>query len=135
MNPAPAQTADKAPADKAGGDKPRPGLVAFVGAGPGADDLLTVRAAALLGRADLVIAATWVSERLAHLIPESAAVADSAGLADDPRMAVKAARAGQTVVRLFSGDPFMFCNAATEAALCAKARVPFEIVPGISAAT
>jgi uroporphyrinogen III methyltransferase / synthase len=144
MNPAPAQPGDMAPGDKAGGDKAggdkagtpaRAGLVAFVGAGPGADDLITVRGAALLGQADLVIAAAWVSDRLAHLIPESAAVADSAGLADDPRMAVKAARAGQSVVRLFSGDPLMFCNAATEAALCARARVPFEIVPGISAAT
>jgi uroporphyrinogen III methyltransferase/synthase len=130
---------DKASTGKAGADRPggpaRAGRVAFVGAGPGADDLLTVRAAALIGQADLVIAATWVSERLAHLIPEGASVADSAGLADDPRMAVKAARAGQSVVRLFSGDPFMFCNAAAEAGLCAKARVPFEIVPGISAAT
>ncbi len=48
---------------------------------------------------------------------------------------VKAARAGQAVVRVLGGDPFMFCNAAAEAALCAKARIPFEIVPGVSAAT
>ncbi len=39
------------------------------------------------------------------------------------------------MVRLFSGDPFMFCNAAADAAACAKARVPFEVIPGVSAAT
>src|SRR4029077_8481667 len=37
--------------------------------------------------------------------------------------------------RLFGGDPFMFCSAATDVASCAKAKVPFEIVPGLSAAT
>jgi uroporphyrinogen III methyltransferase / synthase len=94
-----------------------------------------VRAAALIGQADLVIAAPWVSENFAHLLKDGATVADSAGLQDDPRLAVKAARAGQSVVRVFSGDPFMFCNAAPEAAACAKAKIPFEVVPGVSAAT
>ena len=124
-----------ASADSAATRKAPAGRVAFVGAGPGAEELLTVRAAALIGQADLVIAAPWVSENFAHLLREGATLADSAALQDDPRMFVKAARAGQTVVRVFGGDPFMFCNAAPEAALCAKARIPFEIVPGISAAT
>jgi uroporphyrinogen III methyltransferase/synthase len=145
MNPTPAQpgttagetttVAEKTTAEKTVAKKAPAGRVAFVGAGPGADDLLTVRAAALIGQADLVIAAPWVSERFAHLLPDGATLADSAGLQDDPKMIVKAARAGQAVVRVFSGDPFMFCNAAPEAVACAKAKVPFEIVPGVSAAT
>jgi uroporphyrinogen III methyltransferase/synthase len=145
MNPTPAQpgttagetttVAEKTTAEKTVGKKAPAGRVAFVGAGPGADDLLTVRAAALIGQADLVIAAPWVSERFAHLLRGGATLADSAGLQDDPKMIVKAARAGQAVVRVFSGDPFMFCNAAPEAVACAKAKVPFEIVPGVSAAT
>ena len=111
------------------------GLVAFVGAGPGDEGLLTLRAAALLGQADLVVAARWVAERVAHLIPADAAVADDEALQQDPRLLIKAAKSGQLVVRLFSGDPFMFCNAAADAAACAKAKVQFEIVPGVSAAT
>ena len=117
------------------GSRPPAGLVAFIGAGPGDSELLTVRAAALIGQADLVVAAPWVSERLAHLMKEGATLADSAGLDDDPKMLVKAARAGQQVARVFGGDPLMFCNAAAEAQACAKAKLPFEIVPGLSAAT
>jgi len=115
--------------------KPAAGWVALVGAGPGDEGLLTVRAAQLLAQADLVVAAPSISERVAHLIRPDATVADSEPFSQDPRLLVKAARAGQAVVRLFSGDPFMFCNAAADAAACAKARVTFEIVPGVPAAT
>jgi uroporphyrinogen III methyltransferase/synthase len=111
------------------------GLVAFVGAGPGDPGLLTVRGAELVAQADVVVAAPWVSERVAHLVRADAEVLDSDAFQQDPRTLVKAARAGQLVVRLLSGDPFMFCNAAADAAACAKAKVPFEIVPGVSAAT
>jgi uroporphyrinogen III methyltransferase/synthase len=139
MNPTPAQPGRSA-GESTGADKPAArkapaGRVAFVGAGPGDPDLLTVRAAALIGQADLVIAAPWASEQFAHLLKDGATLADSAGLDDDPRLHVKAARAGQAVVRVLRGDPFMFGNAAAEAAQCAKAKVSFEIVPGISAAT
>jgi uroporphyrinogen III methyltransferase / synthase len=112
-----------------------PGWVAFVGAGPGDENLLTVRAAALIGRADLVVAAQWVGERFAHLLKPGATLADSDAQLADPKLLIKAAKAGQLAVRLFAGDPFMFCNAAADAAACAKARVPFELVPGVSAAT
>ena len=118
-----------------GPDTQVPGSVAFVGAGPGDENLLTVRAAALLGRADLVVAPQWVGERLGHLLKPGATLADSEAQLADPKLLIKAAKAGQLAVRLFSGDPFMFCNAAAEAAACAKARVPFEVVPGVSAAT
>jgi uroporphyrinogen III methyltransferase/synthase len=114
---------------------PAAGWVAFVGAGPGDESLLTVRAADLLGRADLVVAAPWVGERLGHLMKPGATLADSDAQLQDPKMLIKAAKAGQLVVRLFSGDPFMFCNAAADATACAKAKIPFEIIPGLSAAT
>src|ERR1022692_207592 len=111
------------------------GLVAFAGAGPGDEVFFTLRAVALLGQPDLVVAAPWVSERVAHLISADATVTDSDAMQQDPRLLIKAARSGQLVVRLFSCDPFMFCNAASDATACSKAKVPFEIVPGVSAAT
>jgi len=134
VNPTPVmktgtKTGQEAPDGRSGG------LVALVGVGPGDEGLLTVRAAALLAQADLVVAASWVSERIAHLLRPEATVADSAALDSDPKMLIKAAKSGQTALRLFSGDPFLFCTAATDAAACAKAKVAFEIVPGISAAT
>jgi len=135
-------SASKSRVERAGGrpvshgaDTQVPGWVAFVGAGPGDENLLTVRAAALIGRADLVVAPQWVGERLGHLLKPGATLADSDAQLADPKLLIKAAKAGQLAVRLYSGDPFMFCNAAAEAAACAKARVPFEVVPGVSAAT
>jgi uroporphyrinogen III methyltransferase/synthase len=116
-------------------DKQRKGWVAFIGAGPGEPGLLTVRAAQLISQADLVVAAPWVGSRVSHLIRADATVVGSEELQQDPRLLVKAARSGQFVVRLFAGDPFMFCAGALDAAVCAKAKVPFEVVPGISAAS
>jgi len=115
-------------------DKHAVGLVAFVGAGPGDEGLLTVRAAQLLARADLVVTGPEIGDRIAPIVGTRATMADADGLAQDPRMLVKAAKAGQLVVRVFGGDPFMFGNAAAEASVCAKAKVPFEVVPGVSAA-
>jgi uroporphyrinogen III methyltransferase/synthase len=115
--------------------RPAAGRVAFVGAGPGDEGLLTLRAAALLGQADLVVASPEIAGRLAHLLRPEAAVADSGTLEPDLRLLVKAAKAGQLVVRLYGGDPFLFCHAAAEAAACVKARVPVEIVPGVPSAT
>jgi uroporphyrinogen III methyltransferase/synthase len=138
VNPTTGKTSrqPKAAGDRAtGAPAPPAGWVAFVGAGPGDESLLTVRAASLIGRADLVVAAPWLGERLGHLLKRGATLADSEAQQQDPKMLLKAAKAGQLVVRLFSGDPFMFSNAAADAAACAKARVPFEVVPGVSAAT
>ena len=111
------------------------GLVALVGIGPGDEGLLTLRAATLLAEADLVVAAPWVSEQIAHRLPNDATVVDSAALEQDPKLMIKAAKAGQVALRLFGGDPFLFCAAATDATACSKAKVAFEVVPGVSAAT
>ena len=128
-----AQAAEK-PAGQAA-EKPGDGWVAFVGAGPGDEGLLTVRATELLARADLVVAGPELAVRLGRLVRAGAETADSDALAQDPRMLIKAARAGQHVVRLIIGDPFLFGQAVAEAAACAKARVPFEVVPGVPTAT
>ena len=128
------QADDPAAPDRSANSE-RAGMVAFVGVGPGDEGLLTIRAAALLAEADLVVAAPWVSERIAHLLRDDATVLDSATIDPDSRQLIKAAKQGQLVLRLFSGDPFMFCSAAADVASCAKAKVPFEIVPGITAAT
>ncbi len=138
MNPTTGKTGKQ---PRAAGDKAAEagssvaGWVAFVGAGPGDEGLLTVRAADIIGRADLVVAAPWIGERLGHLIKPGATLADSDAQLQDPKMLIKAAKAGQLVVRLYSGDPFMFCNAAADAAACARAKIPFEIIPGLSSAT
>ena len=113
----------------------QPGLVALIGAGPGDESLLTRRAADLLGRASLVAAPPELAERLRHLLPEDAVTAGPDELEADPKLLAKAARAGQLAVLLCEDDPMLFGGAAAQAQVCAKARVPFEIVPGVPAAT
>ena len=88
------------------------GLVAFVGAGPGDDGLLTVRAADLLAHADLVVAGPELAGQLERLVPAETAVADTDALAQEPKLLIKAAKAGQLVVRLLPGDPLLFGHAA-----------------------
>jgi uroporphyrinogen III methyltransferase / synthase len=113
----------------------RQGWVAFVGTGPGDASLLTVRAADLIGRADVVMASPEVAEAVRHLIGGEASVTEVGDLDVDPRKLVTAAKAGQFVVRLYPGDPLAFSAGADEAAACAKAGVRFEIVPGLPLAT
>jgi uroporphyrinogen III methyltransferase/synthase len=108
-------------------------MVALIGAGPGSQELLTVRAATLIEQADLVVAEPAISSALAALISPDATVTDPAELGDDPKPLIKAARAGQLVVRLYPGDPFLFSGAGSDAAACAKAKVSIEVVPGVPA--
>ncbi len=113
----------------------QPGLAAFVGTGPGSPELLTVRAAGLLGQADLMFASAEVTDRVRHLLPATADLRDVAELDADPRVLVKAVKAGQLAVVAYDGDPLVFGSAAAAAAACARARVRFEIAPGMPAAT
>jgi uroporphyrinogen III methyltransferase/synthase len=110
------------------------GWVAFVGAGPGDDGLLTVRAARLLADAALVVAAPEVSDRLHHRFGANTRVEESADAAGTARMLAQAAKNGQFAVRLYGGDPLL-SGAAAEVQACAKAKVRFEIVPGIPQVT
>jgi uroporphyrinogen III methyltransferase / synthase len=119
------------------------GIVAFVGAGPGDPGLLTVRAAELLSAADIVVAESQDSAFVAQFCrPDVELVDGSIGDDGQPlthamraKLVVKAAKSGRLVVRLLDGDPFLYATGSEEAAGCAKAGIPFEIVPGVSSIT
>jgi len=119
------------------------GSVAFVGAGPGDPELLTVRAGVLLAAADVVLHDADVSvELLAQVRPDARVVAVGLGADGQPlthaaraKLTVDAAREGLVVVRLLEGDPGLFGGLGEEASACAKAKVAFEIVPGVSSVT
>jgi uroporphyrinogen III methyltransferase / synthase len=122
-------------AASAAGHPAQPGMVAFVGTGPGGAELLTVRAAGLIGRADLVAGAAEVIDGIRDLIPAGAEVRDLADLEAEPELLVAAAQAGRLAVAAYRGDPLLFGPAAGHVAACAAASVRFEIVPGLPPAT
>lgn len=116
--------------------------VAFVAAGPGDPDLLTLRAATLLREADVVVADVDVLDLARSFAGAEAEVRpavdeDGLPLSHVARAKVvgDAAKAGQSVVRLFSGDPLLDGALQTEAAALAKAKVHFDIAPGVSTLT
>jgi uroporphyrin-III C-methyltransferase/precorrin-2 dehydrogenase/sirohydrochlorin ferrochelatase len=117
------------------------GFVSIVGAGPGDPDLLTVKAVRCLAQADLVLYDALVSgEVLRHATRAHCFfVGKRAGISSIRqeainRILVSAAREGKRVVRLKSGDPFVFGRGGEEALALACADVPYEIVPGVSSA-
>lgn len=128
----PARTGAGVPASRRTAD---PGTVAIVGMGPGDPGLLTLRAAAELENADTVIVSRehCPAEVLAHCRPDAEIVDTAEG--DPVKLASRAAKAGRRVVRLFQGDPGLGCGLAAEGGALAKAGVPFEVVPGVSAVT
>jgi uroporphyrinogen III methyltransferase/synthase len=114
------------------------GRIALVGTGPGDERLLTLRAAQLLSQADLVVAQREPGPRTRELIASGAELVVLDGTSDtngtsQPDLAA-AARSGQLVVRLYDGDP-LFDGGAPDALGYAQAGVPFEVVPGLPAAT
>ena len=118
------------------------GRVVLVGAGPGAADLLTLRAARILALADVVVHDGLVSgevlalarsdarrisvakRRARHTLPQ----------ADIGALLVAEAKTGNLVVRLKGGDPFIFGRGGEEVEACAAAGVPVEVVPGVTSA-
>ncbi len=115
------------------------GWVAFVGAGPGDDGLLTMRAVRLLGTAGLVVAdaeagGTSVQHLLAVWLRRPRLAEPSQDAAATAKALAAAAKTGQLAVRLYPGDPLL-SGASAEIQACAKAKARFEIVPGVPAAT
>ena len=116
--------------------------VYLVGAGPGDPGLLTVRGAEVLGRADVVVYDRLSVASLLDLAPPTAeriSVGKTPGAESTPQeqinaLLVERGQAGQTVVRLKGGDPFVFARGGEEALALAAAGVEFEVVPGVSSA-
>jgi uroporphyrin-III C-methyltransferase len=118
------------------------GKVYLVGAGPGDPKLLTLRAAELLGKADIVIYDRLVGSSIIKLAPKTAKriyVGKRTGKHEVPQdrineLLVKAAGEGRTVVRLKGGDPFLFGRGGEEAEVLQEKNVAFEMVPGVTSA-
>ncbi len=128
-----------------GADAPRSpniGIVYLVGAGPGDPGLLSLKGRECLAKADVVLYDGLVNplllrhtgatvERTCRTMDESGRVLKQEEI--NARL-IADARAGKTVVRLKGGDPFIFGRGSEEAAALAEAGIPFEVVPGITAA-
>ena len=117
------------------------GTVYLVGAGPGAPDLLTLRAARLLGEADIVFYDALVPEEILHLSKgEKIAVGKRCGKHSTAQRFINkrladAARRYRTVVRLKGGDPMLFGRADEEIRYLHSLGISVEVVPGITAAS
>ena len=117
------------------------GKVYLVGAGPGAPDLLTVRAARLLGEADIVFHDALIGREILSLAPRATLVAvgkrcgrHSTAQQFINKRLVDAARRFSVVVRLKGGDPMLFGRAQEELGFLQKHGIAAEVVPGITAA-
>ena len=119
------------------------GSVAFVGAGPGDPELLTLRAVETLRRADVVVDQAASRAAVAAYGPDDVEIVDaSCGQDGQPlthaarsKLVTTAAKKGGYVVRLMDGDPALFHGFAEEALACDKNGITFEVVPGASTVT
>jgi uroporphyrinogen III methyltransferase/synthase len=120
----------------------RPGTVYLVGAGPGHPDLLTLRARALIASCDVLVYDQLTDVKTRAYAPAGCRFIDVGKHAGDPGVGqsaiqeqlISAAREGLAVVRLKGGDPFIFGRGGEEMDALAKAGVPYEVIPGVTAA-
>jgi uroporphyrin-III C-methyltransferase len=118
----------------------RVGKVYLVGAGPGDPELLTLRAARLLGTGDVIVYDRLIQEGvLTHARPSAEAIyvgkepgCHASRQQEIHELLVQKAREGKTVIRLKGGDPFLFGRGGEEVEYLAEHGVPFEVVPGVS---
>lgn len=123
-------------------DRKETGKVVLVGAGPGDPQLITLKGVQCLRRAEVVVYDYLAGVELLRFAPEGAEriyVGKKAGehtlsQEDINALLVEKAREGKRVVRLKGGDPFVFGRGGEEALALVEAGVPFEVVPGVSAA-
>jgi precorrin-4/cobalt-precorrin-4 C11-methyltransferase len=108
-------------------------MISFVGAGPGAPDLITLRGAQRLGVADVVIwASSLVPEALLTHARPVAAIHDSAGMTLEDVLAIYDENPARAIVRLHSGDPGLYGAIQEQIDWCVANERDFEIVPGVS---
>ena len=114
------------------------GSVIFVGAGPGAPDLITLRGASAIGRADIVIGAASLVHPgiLEHARPD-AEIVDSSQLPMEGVLPLyeRAARDTLTIARVHSGDPALWGAVGEQIAECDRLGLAVEIIPGVSSFT
>ncbi len=119
------------------------GFVTLVGAGPGAADLLTLGGLKALQEADVVLYDRLVGADVLALIPDHVQLEDVGKLTGQDHQQTQLrigerlltlARAGQRVVRLKGGDPFIFGRGGEELAVLAAHDIPFAVLPGVTAA-
>jgi uroporphyrin-III C-methyltransferase len=117
------------------------GCVVFIGAGPGAADLITLRGAQRLGQADVVLFDALTDPALRDLAPQAQWIdvgkrgfCKSTGQASIDALLVRSAQNHAVVVRLKGGDPSVFGRLEEELQALAQAGIPCEVVPGVTAA-
>jgi uroporphyrin-III C-methyltransferase/precorrin-2 dehydrogenase/sirohydrochlorin ferrochelatase len=119
------------------------GKVFLVGAGPGDPDLLTVKALRLIQSADVILHDDLVPPAILDLAPHSAQIVNVGKRCGHKNITqeqihalmVTHAQAQRCVIRLKSGDPLLFGRASEEIAALTAGEIPFEIVPGVTAAS
>ena len=117
------------------------GFVSLVGAGPGDPDYLTLKGARRLREADLVLHDALVTTQVRAIASHALVIdvgkragGDQTPQRDIERLLIEGARQGLRVVRLKGGDPFVFGRGGEEALALQDAGIPFEVVPGVTAA-